>query len=102
MVRTKPWKVSDEFWEKVEPLIPPALPRQGRQNPHGRPRCLRRCDLRAAYHRHPVERLAQGDGGLFHRTRSLPGMGALRVLRGAVESGAPRRVRRAGEGIEWE
>jgi putative transposase len=24
MARTKPWKVSDEFWEKVEPLIPPA------------------------------------------------------------------------------
>jgi putative transposase len=24
MPRTKPWKVSDEFWEKVEPLIPPA------------------------------------------------------------------------------
>jgi len=24
MARTKPWMVSDEFWEKVEPLIPPA------------------------------------------------------------------------------
>lgn len=24
MVRTKPWTVSDEFWEKVEPLVPPA------------------------------------------------------------------------------
>ena len=24
MARTKPWKVSEEFWEKVEPLIPPA------------------------------------------------------------------------------
>jgi putative transposase len=24
MARTKPWKVSDEFWEKVQPLIPPA------------------------------------------------------------------------------
>jgi len=24
MARTEPWKVSDEFWEKVEPLIPPA------------------------------------------------------------------------------
>jgi putative transposase len=24
MARTKPWKVSDEFWERVEPLIPPA------------------------------------------------------------------------------
>jgi putative transposase len=24
MARTKPWTVSDEFWEKVEPLIPPA------------------------------------------------------------------------------
>ena len=24
MARTKPWKVSDEFWEKVEPLVPPA------------------------------------------------------------------------------
>ena len=24
MARTKPWKVSDQFWEKVEPLIPPA------------------------------------------------------------------------------
>jgi hypothetical protein len=23
MARTKPWKVSDEFWEKVEPSIPP-------------------------------------------------------------------------------
>jgi putative transposase len=22
--RTKPWMVSDELWEKVEPLIPPA------------------------------------------------------------------------------
>lgn len=24
MTRTKPWTVSDEFWEKVEPLVPPA------------------------------------------------------------------------------
>ena len=24
MARTEPWRVSDEFWEKVEPLIPPA------------------------------------------------------------------------------
>jgi putative transposase len=24
MARTEPWKVSDEFWEKIEPLIPPA------------------------------------------------------------------------------
>lgn len=24
MARTKPWKVSDEFWEKVQPLIPAA------------------------------------------------------------------------------
>ena len=24
MARTKPWMVSEEFWEKVEPLIPPA------------------------------------------------------------------------------
>jgi putative transposase len=24
MARTKPWKVSDEFWEKVQPFIPPA------------------------------------------------------------------------------
>lgn len=24
MARTKPSKVSDEFWEKVEPLMPPA------------------------------------------------------------------------------
>jgi putative transposase len=24
VARTKPWEVSDEFWEKVEPLIPPA------------------------------------------------------------------------------
>ncbi len=24
MARTKPWTVSDEFWEKVQPLIPPA------------------------------------------------------------------------------
>jgi transposase len=24
MARTKPWTVSDEFWEKVEPLVPPA------------------------------------------------------------------------------
>ena len=24
MARTKPWKVSDEFWEKVEPSIRPA------------------------------------------------------------------------------
>jgi putative transposase len=24
MARTKPWKVSDEFWKKVRPLIPPA------------------------------------------------------------------------------
>ena len=23
MPRTKPWTVSDEFWERVEPLIPP-------------------------------------------------------------------------------
>jgi putative transposase len=24
MARTEPWRVSDKFWEKVEPLIPPA------------------------------------------------------------------------------
>ena len=24
MARTKPWTVSDEFWERVEPLVPPA------------------------------------------------------------------------------
>jgi putative transposase len=24
MARTEPWRVSDEFWEKVQPLIPPA------------------------------------------------------------------------------
>jgi hypothetical protein len=24
MARTKPWTVTDEFWEKVQPLIPPA------------------------------------------------------------------------------
>jgi len=24
MARTKPWEVTDEFWERVEPLIPPA------------------------------------------------------------------------------
>jgi len=24
MARTKPWTVSDEFWQRVEPLIPPA------------------------------------------------------------------------------
>jgi len=24
MARIKPWTVSDEFWEKVEPLVPPA------------------------------------------------------------------------------
>ena len=23
MARTEPWRVSDEFWEKVRPLIPP-------------------------------------------------------------------------------
>lgn len=28
MARTEPWKVSDEFWEKVEPLIPPAPSRK--------------------------------------------------------------------------
>jgi hypothetical protein len=25
MSRTRPWEVSDEWWEKVKPLIPPAL-----------------------------------------------------------------------------
>jgi transposase len=24
MPRTRPWEVSDELWERVEPLIPPA------------------------------------------------------------------------------
>jgi putative transposase len=24
MPRTRPWEVSDEFWERVRPLIPPA------------------------------------------------------------------------------
>jgi putative transposase len=24
MARTKPWEVSDEVWERVRPLIPPA------------------------------------------------------------------------------
>jgi putative transposase len=23
MARTEPWRVTDEFWEKVRPLIPP-------------------------------------------------------------------------------
>src|ERR687897_2443775 len=64
------------------------LPRQGWQDPNGRPRSLRRDDLRAT-HGHPVERAAQGDGGLFHRPRPLPRMGALRVLRGVVAGGGP-------------
>ena len=34
MARTKPWTVSDEFWEKVEPLVP-AAPSHARG---GRPR----------------------------------------------------------------
>jgi transposase len=34
MPRTKPWTVSDEFWEKVQPLIP-AAPSRARG---GRPR----------------------------------------------------------------
>ena len=24
MTRTKPWAVSDQFWARVEPLVPPA------------------------------------------------------------------------------
>ena len=24
MVRTHPWEVSDQWWEKIKPLIPPA------------------------------------------------------------------------------
>lgn len=27
MARTRPWEVSDELWERVEPLIPPRPPR---------------------------------------------------------------------------
>ena len=32
MVRTRPWEVSDQWWEKIKPLIPPAPshPRGGR------------------------------------------------------------------------
>ncbi len=38
MPRTKPWTVSDEFWERVEPLVPQA-PSHARG---GRPRMLDR------------------------------------------------------------
>lgn len=38
MPRTKPWTVSDEFWERVEPLVPPA-PSHAKG---GRPRMLDR------------------------------------------------------------
>lgn len=34
MPRTKPWTVPDEFWEKVEPLVPEAPSRER----GGRPR----------------------------------------------------------------
>lgn len=32
MARTKPWRVSDEFWQRVEPLVPetPSHARGGR------------------------------------------------------------------------
>ncbi|MDP9381420.1 MAG: transposase, partial [Chloroflexota bacterium] len=32
MVRTRPWEVSDEFWARVEPLVPaqPPKPKGGR------------------------------------------------------------------------
>ena len=32
MIRTKPWELSDEVWERVRPLIPerPAHPKGGR------------------------------------------------------------------------
>ena len=50
MARTEPWMVTDEFWEKVRPLIPPTLlPQKGRQDARGRPRSLRSDDLRFAH-----------------------------------------------------
>src|ERR671911_124074 len=70
------------------------LPRQGRQDPNGRPPSFRCDDLRAT-HGHPVECAAQADGGLFHRPRPLPRMGALGVLRAVVAGGGPG-VRRDG------
>ena len=55
MPRTRPWEVSDELWEQVRPLIPPA-PSHAKG---GRPRLEdRRAFLRhrvCAAHRHPME-----------------------------------------------
>lgn len=33
MPRTKPWTVSDEFWRKVEPLVPEAPSHEGGARP---------------------------------------------------------------------
>ena len=91
MARTKPWTVSDEFWEKVEPLVPPAPShaKGGRSRMDDR-KAFAAIVYRVA-HGYPVERLAQRVGGKFHRARPFPGMEARRVLRGVVGGGARRK-----------
>ena len=64
MARTKPWTVSEEFWEKVQPLIPaaPSHARGGRPRISERTRRSRGDDLRTTSHRHPRERAAKRAG----------------------------------------
>ena len=88
MARTKPWTVSDEFWEKVEPLVPPA-PSHAKG---GRTRMDDRKAFAAIVYvlRTGIRwnALPRGVGGKIHRARPFPGMGARRVLRGVVGGGA--------------
>ncbi len=66
MVRTRPWEVSDQWWEKIKPLIPPA-PSHPRG---GRPRMDDRKAFAAiVYVLHdfpPMECFTTGVGSEFH------------------------------------
>src|SRR5450759_4053740 len=94
MKRTKPWELSDEVWERVQPLIPerPAHPKGGR---------TALSHLVCAAHGYPMECPAAGTGSQHHRLRSLPADGE--------QQGVFERIWQAGlqdsdelDGVAWQ
>jgi transposase len=66
MPTTKPWTVSDEFWERVEPLVAPA-PSHAKGGRPGMPdRKAFEAMIYVLRNRHPVERAAKRDGGFLY------------------------------------
>jgi transposase len=80
-MRTRPWEVDDDFWQRVEPLIPAPAVRTKR----GRPRVDNRTVFSAILYvldRYAMECHPQGVVQQQRRPRSLPRMGACGTLPG--------------------